>query len=414
MNCDFNTFTPQSDQMLAENHFKDYSGRYTGTTEWMFRFVCWLKDLDGVYAPDIFQTALKTGTKALAIIGMIITCPLIIGGFLLKWYSNAERNVNDILNDLRRTENKRRTENEQDQQIIKALGVEKQGIVIPNIESKPSKEDMGAIFEENKSPIFQCNGNFIALLIQDKKTKQKRIATIEKTNQGWEFKKLRSARTSESHGGGGDLPSEYYKALDFGKGIYNLKTILKGRGDYDELAFDLIRNPQEKFLLGGPCITDDVSIVETAERAERVKIIEALGGEERVKTIPVLKKRPISRYRMDTFEQLQSPIFQSGGNFIAILIQDKETQERKTITVKKVNDAWTFRKFPVNQAHWGGCHGDRINFTTRIQWLLENGSIRTRTFNDQTILGATQCETHIEFLEEVAGESENKYKLAEF
>src|SRR5690606_15628234 len=97
------------------------------------------------------------------------------------------------------------------------------------------------------------------------------------------------------------VSSKYVRDLAFDRGIYNLRTILKGKNEYDELVSDLIRKPQEQPSLEGLSITEGVSIQGTVEYTERQKIISALGGEAMVKKIPALQKRPLSRNRMDIF-----------------------------------------------------------------------------------------------------------------
>jgi len=408
-NINFNTFVATSNQSLLDAFLEDYpnpydgtKNPYDGTKKWMFRFVFWLRNGEG--------TVKKAAIKALAIIGSILLTPLVVGGFLLKWNFNARRNVDVLCN---KFQNLRWIENECRERIIKALGVEKQGVIIPEVESRPSPEEMDAKFQELKSPIFQCKGDFIAILLRDKKTQKTRVATIEKQRDGWVFKNLKSSRCSESIGCVG-TPVSFAQIIGFGSCVSDLKKILKGRSPDDELALDLQEKPQEKWELKGPNILDVKRVAGSVECDERLKIIDALGGEEAVRKIPVLQKRPLSKHREAIFEKLKRPIFQSGGDFISIMIEDRDTLERKMITIKKVKhyltgqDCWAFIKFPVERS---AMSNSRF-FSTKARWTLADESVRT--IDNRIKEYPSDCEMLIEFLQEVVQGDVNKYRLATF
>lgn len=378
MTSNFNTFVPKSDQLLAQNP-RFHSGLHpettAKTTEWMFRFVCWLRNLDSVEAPDSFQTAVKTGVQGLAILGMVVLSPLIVGGVLFYWYNNADNAIDLALACVGRIEN------EDAERIVKALGVEKQRLEVPIVENRPKAEELEATFKRLDSPIFQCNGDFIALWIRDKESKQTRIATIEKTDDGWNFNEIKSFR--EFH---------WIDLVREEQNFYCFKKLLKGRSVYDELALPLKRTALEELVPGGPCISEDE------------EIIQVLGNQK----IPTLQKKPLSRDRMAAFQQLNSPIFQSGGNFISLLMQNKNTLEKQIATIKKVDGSWIFKNFPVSvcSSFEAMARGERVD----VEWSLCNGKTVQRT-----VLGQQKDKDeaiHLEFLETLVKPSDNLYRLA--
>lgn len=119
----------------------------------------------------------------------------------------------------------------------------------------------------------------------------------------------------------------------------------------------------------------------------------------------------MSKHRTAAFKELQSPIFQSGGDCIVILIEDRDDhQERKMITIKKGKDGWIFKNLPVNVSHRGSYVNGVSSHHTTVEWMSNDGAMVRKEWSSQT--RPTQCEELVEVFEGIMT-GQNKYQLAQ-
>lgn len=217
MICQYEPYKQKNDQELFKNGLEKATNSIFNygfePKSKMFRFACWVRNLDGEYKTNWLKTAGKVGLAAIAVFGMIITSPIGVGVYLLAQFVTANKNITRILNAEKSAEDKVKSNLDERQMIIDKLGGSSILDKIPVVNSDEvsfiektklktgelfnfyifgdkDKDEVEKVFANNKTPVFQSDGNLLSVWIQNKNSEKREVLIMLNSNQRWTFANL--------------------------------------------------------------------------------------------------------------------------------------------------------------------------------------------------------------------------------
>lgn len=218
-----------------------------------FRFVSWIRNVDGDYTASRLRSAGKIAVASAAVFGMILTTPLVIGAVMLYKFANYNQQVSRELLKISRLEILREEAAGHHQTLINALGGAEAcdqipvimnlnvytyikrfftglpTLFYPTIDDEKKQEILGT-FEDLQQPAFQVEGHFLAILIEDKNTQARSTCIIHKIGNcaSWQFLANANKNDETITGFGGRNNSE--------TSLQTIADIVANRHDQYQLA----------------------------------------------------------------------------------------------------------------------------------------------------------------------------------
>lgn len=219
----------------------------------IFRFACWVRNLDNEYKTHWLKTTAKIGLAALAVFGMLILSPLGVGIVLLDKFITANKIIAKILESEKYIQNKKLKHLDETKQFVKKLGIETLSkIPVVNKEKigfiekinynnsqffstyifgDKDRQEVEKVFEENKSPFFQSDRSLLSVWVENKTNNKKREVLIMFSNgQSWTFANL-SNENSETN-----TKDFGYRFVENIKSVETLSKIINGTHDKYQLV----------------------------------------------------------------------------------------------------------------------------------------------------------------------------------